>query len=112
MTMARLASTAGVRIETIGVGTAAGTTVQIDGFSVATALDAQTLENVARVTNGSYHQVGDGLARERRLPDDTTAFRVRERTHRDHGPVRRGRRPPARHQRRCLAALVRTGGVR
>ncbi len=61
VTMARLASTAGVRIETIGVGTAAGTTVQIDGFSVATALDAQTLENVARVTNGSYHQVGEGL---------------------------------------------------
>ena len=43
VTMARLASTAGVRIQTIGVGTAAGTTVQIDGFSVATALDPQTL---------------------------------------------------------------------
>jgi Ca-activated chloride channel family protein len=52
VTMARLASTAGVRIQTIGVGTVAGTTVQIDGFSVATALDPQTLENVAKVTNG------------------------------------------------------------
>ncbi|MGA2530225.1 MAG: VWA domain-containing protein [Acidimicrobiales bacterium] len=60
VTMARLASTAGVRIQTVGVGTAAGTTVQIDGFTVATALEAQTLENVARVTNGSYHQIGDG----------------------------------------------------
>ncbi len=59
VTMARLASVAGVRVQTIGVGTASGTTVQIDGFSVATALDSQTLENVASVTNGSYHQVDD-----------------------------------------------------
>jgi Ca-activated chloride channel homolog len=59
VTMAQLASTAGVRIQTIGVGTVAGTPVRIDGFSVATALDPQTLERVAKVTNGSYHQVDD-----------------------------------------------------
>ncbi len=62
VTMARLASSAGVRIQTIGVGTVAGTTVQIGGFSVATALDPQTLENVAKVTNGTYHQVDDSAA--------------------------------------------------
>jgi Ca-activated chloride channel family protein len=61
-TMARVASTAGVRIQTIGVGTVAGTTVKIGGFSVATALDPQTLENVAKVTNGTYHQVADRAA--------------------------------------------------
>jgi Ca-activated chloride channel family protein len=61
-TMARLASTAGVRIQTIGVGTVVGTTVQIGGFSVATALDPQTLEGVAKVTNGTYHQVDDRAA--------------------------------------------------
>jgi Ca-activated chloride channel family protein len=59
VTMARLASSAGVRVQTIGIGTASGTTVQISGFSVATALDAQTLEAVAMVTNGSYHQADD-----------------------------------------------------
>ncbi|MGH7226836.1 MAG: VWA domain-containing protein, partial [Gemmataceae bacterium] len=59
LTMARLASSAGVRIQTIGVGTVAGTTVQIDGFSVATAMDPQTLEAVASVTNGSFHQADD-----------------------------------------------------
>jgi Ca-activated chloride channel family protein len=59
VTMARLASTAGVRVQTIGVGTVAGTTVQIDGFSVATAMDPQTLQAVAAVTNGSYHQADD-----------------------------------------------------
>jgi len=62
VTMARLASSAGVRIQTIGVGTVAGTTVQIGGFSVATALDPQTLEDVAKVTNGSYHLVEDRAA--------------------------------------------------
>jgi Ca-activated chloride channel family protein len=61
-TMARLASSAGVRIQTIGVGSVAGTTVQIGGFRVATALDPQTLENVAKVTNGTYHQVDDRAA--------------------------------------------------
>jgi Ca-activated chloride channel family protein len=59
VTMARLASTAGVRVQTIGVGTVAGTTVQIDGFNVATAMDPQTLQAVAAVTNGSYHQADD-----------------------------------------------------
>jgi len=59
VTIARLASVAGVRVQAIGVGTAGGTTVQINGFSVATALDSQTLRAVASVTNGSYHQVGD-----------------------------------------------------
>jgi Ca-activated chloride channel family protein len=61
-TMARLASTAGVRIQTIGVGTVAGTPVQIGGFSVATALDPHTLEDVAKVTNGTYHQVANRAA--------------------------------------------------
>lgn len=55
VTIARVASTAGVRIQTLGVGTTNGTTVKIDGYSVGTAADPQTLENVASVTNGAYH---------------------------------------------------------
>ncbi len=62
VTMARLASTAGVRIQTIGLGTAAGTTVKIDGFTVATALDSQTLQSVAAVSNGAYHPFNDRAA--------------------------------------------------
>jgi Ca-activated chloride channel family protein len=60
--MARLASVAGVRIQAIGVGTLAGTAVDIDGFSVATALDPQTMQDVAKVTNGAYHQIDDRAA--------------------------------------------------
>ena len=55
ITMAQVASVAGVRVHTIGVGTAKGTVVQVDGFSVATALDQALLQRVATVTNGSYH---------------------------------------------------------
>lgn len=62
--MAGVASVAGVHVQTIGIGTAAGTTVQIGGFSVATALDSDLLKKVASVTDGSYHEAGDaaGLA--------------------------------------------------
>jgi Ca-activated chloride channel family protein len=52
-------SVAGVHVNTIGIGTAAGTTVQIGGFSVATALDSDLLKKVASVTNGSYQQAPD-----------------------------------------------------
>ena len=63
VTMAQLASVAGVRIQTVGVGTAAGTTVQIDGFTVATALDAQTLQ-----LGGHGHQRLVPPRRRRRRP--------------------------------------------
>src|SRR6478736_3237871 len=43
---AELASAAGVRIEPIGLGTPAGTTIQVDGFSIATALDETSLAAV------------------------------------------------------------------
>lgn len=54
--LARVASVAGVHIETIGFGSTSGTTVQIDGFSVATSLQPATLQAISKVTNGSYHQ--------------------------------------------------------
>jgi Ca-activated chloride channel family protein len=54
-----VASVAGVHVNTIGIGTTAGTTVQIGGFSVATALDSDLLKKVASVTNGSYYQAPD-----------------------------------------------------
>src|SRR5262245_41745269 len=34
-----LAAAAGVRIETVGIGTTDGTTIEVDGFQVATALN-------------------------------------------------------------------------
>ncbi len=61
VSVAEVASVAGVRIHTIGIGTPEGTVVDIDGFNVATALDRDLLEEVASVTDGSYHE-GDDAA--------------------------------------------------
>ena len=64
VSVAEVASVAGVHIHTIGIGTDQGTVVQINGFSVATALDSDLLEKVATTTDGTYHQADDaaGLA--------------------------------------------------
>ena len=53
--VAQLASTAGVHIYPIGIGSTQGTVLQINGFSVATALDEQMLKQIASVTNGTYY---------------------------------------------------------
>ncbi|MDQ6727984.1 MAG: VWA domain-containing protein [Actinomycetota bacterium] len=64
VSVAQVASVAGVRVDTIGIGTDAGTVVTIDGFSVATARDSDLLKQVASTTDGSYFEAGDatGLA--------------------------------------------------
>lgn len=56
---AELASDAGVRIETVGVGTAEGATLEVDGYQVATALDEELLTEIAALTGGAYHPAGD-----------------------------------------------------
>ncbi|MGZ8697275.1 MAG: VWA domain-containing protein [Gaiellaceae bacterium] len=60
--LAEVASTAGVRIHTVGVGTPEGTIVEIEGFNIATALDEALLKEIAEVTDGSYEQAGDAAA--------------------------------------------------
>jgi Ca-activated chloride channel homolog len=53
------AEKAGVHIETVGVGTTAGTTVTLDKYRIHTALDEDTLTAVAEATGGSYHPASD-----------------------------------------------------
>jgi Ca-activated chloride channel family protein len=62
LSVAEVASVAGVHVHTIGIGTAAGAVVQIDGFSVATALDSELLQKVADITDGTYHEGEDAAA--------------------------------------------------
>lgn len=59
---AQLAADAGVHVDTIGVGTAAGTTITVDGYQVATALNEDLLQQIAQTTTGSYHAAGDPAA--------------------------------------------------
>jgi Ca-activated chloride channel homolog len=60
--LADLASSAGVRIETVGLGTPQGTVIEVDGFSIATALDAATLRQIAETTGGTYHAATDAAS--------------------------------------------------
>jgi Ca-activated chloride channel family protein len=59
---ALLASDAGVRIETVGIGTEGGATIEVDGFQLSTALNADILTMISDATGGSYHPAGDADA--------------------------------------------------
>jgi Ca-activated chloride channel family protein len=56
---AELAAGAGVHIETIGFGTVDGTTIEVDGYQVATALNEDLLTQIAQTTAGTYHRAAD-----------------------------------------------------
>ena len=59
---AELAAGAGVHVETVGFGTVEGTTITVDGYQVATALNEDLLTQIAQTTAGSYHRAGDAKA--------------------------------------------------
>jgi Ca-activated chloride channel family protein len=48
-----------VHIDTVGVGTAAGATVDVDGYHLFTALNAAALRSIAQTTAGAYHPAAD-----------------------------------------------------
>lgn len=56
---ATLAQNAGVHIETVGVGTADGDTIEVEGYQLHTALDTERLTVVAESTGGHYHPASD-----------------------------------------------------
>jgi Ca-activated chloride channel homolog len=56
---AAVAEKAGVHVDTVGVGTVAGTTVDVDGFHLFTALDPATLQSISQATGGTYHPASD-----------------------------------------------------
>lgn len=56
---AQAAASQGVRIFTVGIGSAAGTTLDLNGFRVHTQLDAATLQQIADLTGGTYYPASD-----------------------------------------------------
>jgi Ca-activated chloride channel family protein len=52
--VAEIASSAGVKVYPVGLGRPEGTVLQIDGFSLATALDEPMLREIATRTDGRY----------------------------------------------------------
>ena len=55
---AKLAADHGVRVFTVGFGTAAGGMIGFEGWSVYVRLDEETLKSVADVTRGEYFYAG------------------------------------------------------
>jgi Ca-activated chloride channel homolog len=59
LAVANVASSVGVKVYPIGLGSPAGTVVQIGGFQVATKLDEALLQQIAKTTNGQYFAAAD-----------------------------------------------------
>jgi Ca-activated chloride channel family protein len=58
--VAQVAADLGVRIYTIGIGSAAGTTLHVNGFTVHTSLNEPMLQQIAQVTEGDYYHAASG----------------------------------------------------
>ena len=56
---ASVAEKAGVHIDTVGVGTTTGATVEADGYHLFTALDPAALRSISQATGGTYHPASD-----------------------------------------------------
>jgi Ca-activated chloride channel family protein len=49
----------GVRIFTVGIGSTAGTTIEVEGFKIHSRLDEAMLGEIADVSGGAYHAAAD-----------------------------------------------------
>jgi Ca-activated chloride channel family protein len=56
---AQAAAERGVRIFPVGLGTEAGTTIEVEGFRVHSRLDEPSLRQIAALTNGTYYAASD-----------------------------------------------------
>ncbi len=61
LTIAQVAAEAGVRIYPIGIGSPAGSVLEIEGYNVLSQLDEGVLEQIAGLTNGAYFRVEDAV---------------------------------------------------
>jgi Ca-activated chloride channel family protein len=55
LAVAQTAAKNGVRIYTVGIGSAAGTILHVNGFTVHTQLDEATLQQIAQITGATYY---------------------------------------------------------
>ena len=58
MEAARMAADRGVRVFTVGIGTAEGETIGFEGWSMRVRLDEEALKNIANMTRGEYFYAG------------------------------------------------------
>ncbi len=56
---AQVAIDQGVRVYTVGIGSAAGTTLHVNGFTVHTQLDEAMLQQISQLTDGVYYNAAN-----------------------------------------------------
>jgi Ca-activated chloride channel family protein len=56
---AQNAADRGVRIDTVGIGSTTGATLDVNGFRIHTQLDEPTLQQIAEITGGTYYHADD-----------------------------------------------------
>jgi Ca-activated chloride channel family protein len=66
-TTTAVAEKAGVHVDTVGVGTVTGTTVDVEGYHLFTGLNEAALQSISQTTGGTYHPASnaselDGIA--------------------------------------------------
>jgi Ca-activated chloride channel family protein len=49
----------GIRVDTVGIGTEEGATLEVEGFKIHTSLDESALRAIADGTDGAYYPVAD-----------------------------------------------------
>ena len=57
--VAQLAADAGVRVYPVGMGSAEGVVLELEGFRILTHLDEPLLQQIADTTNGVYYRAED-----------------------------------------------------
>ena len=55
LALAQTAADRGIRIYTVGIGSAEGATLHVNGFTVRSRLDEQSLQQIASLTGGTYY---------------------------------------------------------
>lgn len=58
LAMAQLAANSGIRVFPVGIGTAEGITIEVDGFQIVTRLNEELLSEIARIADGTYYFAG------------------------------------------------------
>ncbi len=59
LTVAQTAANLGIRIDTVGIGSAAGSDLNLNGFHVHSQLNADLLQQIATLTTGEYFAAAD-----------------------------------------------------
>lgn len=57
--IAEVVAGAGVRVYPIGIGRAEGTTIEVEGYRLSTALNEELLQSIATATSGEYFRAED-----------------------------------------------------